>query len=101
VEAARALGQRMIREGGATVESRLAYGMKCLLSRSPSPGEMQFLKSGLEKRQAFYRQNPEAAKKLLEVGIWPRERSQDPAEVAAYTVAASTMLNLDEAVTRE
>jgi len=101
VEAARALGQRMMREGGTSPESRLAYGFKCLLSRAPTAEEMKFLLAGFDRRLAAFRREPESARKLLEVGIWPREKTLDTAELAAYTVSASTMLNLDEAVTKE
>jgi hypothetical protein len=48
-----------------------------------------------------FRKNPEAAKKLLKLGESPANAHLDSAEVAAWTLAANVLLNLDEAVTRE
>ena len=42
----------------------------------------------------------EAAKKLLSVGESPRDEKLDPSELAAWTTVASTILTLDEVVTK-
>ena len=39
-----------------------------------------------------------AALKLLSVGEYPRNPTLDPAEVAAGTMVATTIMNFDEAV---
>ena len=44
---------------------------------------------------------PDGAKKLLAVGDLPANPALDPAELAAWTLTASVVLNLDEAVTKE
>jgi mono/diheme cytochrome c family protein len=100
VEAARVLAQRMLREGGESAEERLAFGFKCVVAREPSAAEMEILRAGLLKRLARYRSNPEEARKLIEQGVYRVDRSLDSAVLAAYTVAASTILNLDEAVNK-
>jgi hypothetical protein len=41
VEAARFLAQRMIKEGGTSIESRLTHGFHLLLGRNPSPQELR------------------------------------------------------------
>ena len=45
--------------------------------------------------------DPDAAQKLLAVGEAPRNEKLDPAELAAWTMVASMILNLDETVTKE
>ena len=101
VEAARFLAQRMIQEGGATAESRLTLGFRLLLARDPSPQELKILTAALERALADFRRDPEAAKQLLAVGETRSGAGIPPADLAAYATSASTLLNLDEAVTKE
>jgi hypothetical protein len=101
VEAARALGQRMIREGGSSAESRLQLGFRFIAARSPRPRELEVLIRGLQRAMATYRADPAGAAELLRVGESKPDGSIEAAELAAYTTVASTLLNLDEAVTRE
>jgi hypothetical protein len=101
VEAARALAIRMMREGGATPESRLAFAFRVTLSRPPLPEESRILLGSLEKRLAHYRANPKAAGQLLVEGDLLNDPWLKDPDVAAYTILASTILNMDEAVTRE
>ena len=101
VEAARVLAQRMLQEGGLTESQKLSYGFKCVLSRAPTTEELRYLSAGLQKRLAKYQKDPGAARDLISVGLYRVDKSLDPALLAAYTVAASTILNLDEAVNKE
>lgn len=101
LEAARVLAQRALKEGGATPESRLAYAFRLVLCREPSEQEVQILEQGIQKRIAKYEADPKSAQELIKVGDAPIDPKIDPAELAAYTVAASTILNLDEAITKE
>jgi hypothetical protein len=101
VEAARFLAQRMIREGGASAESRLVHGFRLLLARNPSPQERKVLTAALERTLADFQRDPESAKQLLTVGESKTEASISPADLAAYTTLASTLFNLDETITKE
>jgi predicted ATP-grasp superfamily ATP-dependent carboligase len=55
----------------------------------------------LERRLAKYKADPEAAKKLLSVGERKLSPNVDVSELAAYTLTANVILNLDETVTKE
>lgn len=101
VEAARVLAGRMIREGGATPSSRIAYGFRLAAARAPSAEEVRVLSAGLERRLAAYRNDEAGAKQLLAVGEAPRETNAPAAELAAYTTLAGVLLNLDEVVTHQ
>ncbi|MDR3687901.1 MAG: DUF1553 domain-containing protein [Fimbriimonas sp.] len=101
VESARILANRMITEGGPSVKGRLDYAYERALSRPPTSSELRILESGLARRLAHYRQNPMAAKKLIAMGDAKNSPGVDSSELAAYTVVASTILNLDETVTKE
>ena len=101
VEAARRLAERMIAEGGATPELRIAWGFRRVMCRTPDADELKVLAAGVEKRLTKFRQNADAAKQLIAFGEAKSPANLDPAELAAYATAANVMLNLDEAVTRE
>ncbi len=101
VEAARALAQRMIREGGTTPKDRLTWGFRQVASRKPDAAEMKILSSGLERHLARYRQDQASAKALVTLGESPSDKDLSPAELAAYTLTANVLLNMDEVVTRE
>ena len=101
VEAARNLASRMLTEGGSTAEQRLAHGFRLALARVPSESEMQVLLSGLDADMQRFVRNPEEAERLLKFGESKPPADLTPAELAAYTLAANVIFNLDEFVTRE
>ncbi|NBV20413.1 MAG: DUF1553 domain-containing protein [Proteobacteria bacterium] len=100
VEAARFLAQRMIKDGGGTEETRLTHGFRLLLARPPSPAELKVLRGAYERARADFTKDTEAGKSLLSVGSAGFDAKLNPAELAAYTTVASTLLNLDETVTK-
>jgi hypothetical protein len=101
VEAARALAERMIREGGSSPAKRLKVAYLAVLGRAPNASESTIHAKALSRDFAHYRQHPDEARKLLSEGDSPVPGSLDKSELAAYTITASTILNLDEAITKE
>ncbi len=100
VEAARALAQRMMREGGRSVDDRLRFGFAACTSRQPNDVEMSILRGLLTERLVQYRNQPASAAALLAVGQSPRDTRLDTAEHAAYTAVARVLLNLSEFLTK-
>ena len=49
---------------------------------------------------ATYQADVDAARKLISVGSQPPDEKQDPSELAAWTMLANLILNLDEVVTK-
>jgi hypothetical protein len=101
VEASRVLAERMMREGGATPEDRITTGYRLATARKPDPESLLLLRDGFESRLAEFQAQPEAAKALVSHGASKADASLDPAELAAYTVTANVLLNLDRVVTRD
>lgn len=101
VEAARKLAQRMILEGGATPEERLTYGFRWTTARKPSAEELAVLVRVYQSHLAEYQADKAAAEKLIAVGETKRDEVLDASDLAAYTMTANLMMNLDEAVTKE
>ncbi len=101
LEAARKLAERMIREGGSTVDARLGFAFRLVLSRNPSPKELTLLRAAYARDAERYRSAPADADKLLEQGEAPMPRKFPRPELAAWTEVASILLNLDETITRQ
>ena len=101
VEAARFLAQRMIRDGGARPESRIRHGFRLVTDREPRHAELTVLVNGWRRLEASFRADRAAAESLLTVGETKADPNFDPVELAAYSAVASTLLNLDETITKE
>ncbi len=98
VEAARVLGERMLKEGGATPAERVRFAFRRLAGRDPLPGEEKLLITLYALQlEHFRRQAPEAAQ-LLQIGDRKPDTTLSPAEVAAATVVAQAILNMDATV---
>ena len=100
VEAARALSQRLIKEGGHDTASRIDYGFKLALSRPVTAKETRVIERVLSAQLTRFRNDPQKAKQFLAVGQMARDESIDLAEHAAWTVVAQLLLNMDETLTR-
>lgn len=101
VEAARGLAVLVSRDADAGPEERVREMFRRATGRYPSEAELQILRNGLDWHLARFREQPEAARQLLAIGDSATESAMDSAELAAYAAVASTILNLDECVTRE
>ena len=99
-EAARNFAQRMMLEGGATPAERIAWAWRTVTSRKPADGELAIVEQALQKHLEKYRANPAAAKEAISYGESKRDENLDPAELAAYSLVANLVLNLDETVTK-
>lgn len=101
LEAARKFAERIHQEGGTTLETRLRHAYRLALSRAPRPEETELLLSLYGQALEKFRRDPKAAEKLLTHGDAPRDVALNPSALAAWTTVASTILNLDEAITKE
>jgi hypothetical protein len=101
VEAARALAQRMLNEGGRDPVKRIQFAFRQATGRKPAVAEIQLLNDLAQKELTVYRRDKAAADKLLRVGESPYDKKLDSTELAAWTVVASSILNLDETITKE
>jgi len=91
----------MLKEGGATPERRIRFAFEHAVGRKPKAAEMKILKDGLTRHLEFYRQDAKAAKELIAIGEAPVPKGMDAAKLAAHTVIAGLILNLDEVITKQ
>jgi hypothetical protein len=101
LEAARVLGQRMVKEGGTAPDKRIAFAFRLTTGRVPTAKETGVLSGVLHDAQDRFQTKPESALKLLAQGEYPRDPKLDVKELAAYTEVASLILNLDETLSRQ
>ena len=101
LECAQALAKRMLNEGGATAEQRAAFGLRACLAREPKKDEAKQLAALAAKQLARYREDSESAAKLVKFAGAEMKEKADTAELAAWTVVANVLLNLDEFVMKQ
>ncbi len=100
VEAARLLAQRALHHAEDDTDAQLAYAFRLTTGRSPEPRELGVLRSIYDAQLAVFTADPDAAAALNAVGEAPRDDTLPPAELAAMTLVANTLLNLDETLTQ-
>ena len=101
VEAARGLAQRMMREGGASVDDRVRHGFRLATGRMPTASELQQLAGAYQRYLKVYADEPAAGAALLTVGEAKPDEKLDKSQLAAYATVASIILNLDETISKE
>jgi hypothetical protein len=104
LECAQALAKKTVKEGGGTDTDRVRFAFRRVLGRQPSAHELEVLKGLLDKESRRIAEGWVAASELatgkLDVpGDLPAGIT--PTQLASYTVVCRTLLNLDEAITRE
>lgn len=96
MNAARALAERMVNRPGDRSE-QIAFGFRCCTSRRPTAKELNILHAAFDRHYEHFRDNPRLAKSLTHS---PSDDAKQLALQAAATMLASTLLNLDETLTR-
>lgn len=99
-EAARALAERLMLEGGTTPEERIAFAYRTVLARRASPEEIAIVQDTFARHVARFGAQPEAAKKAVAYGETAPKPGLPAPELAAWTMIANLLLNLDETITR-
>jgi hypothetical protein len=100
IEAARKFAGRILAQSGGD-DTRLTHAFEIALGRPPNDRERKAVSGFLEKMRTRFSSEAEAASGLIRQGDSPPEPGIGAAELAAWTAAASLILNLDEMVTRE
>jgi hypothetical protein len=95
-ECAQALAREILEAGGTTDAERIAYGFRRCVARAPEPEEA----AALERFHAKQQQRI-AAGDLAEGAIVPAAATGEEAELAAWTLTARVLLNMDETITRQ
>jgi len=100
VEAARVLAERVLRTGGSDTGERIDLMFRRVLARYPDDTEREELSEVLTRFIKRYKNAAEDATKLIAMGQREAAKTIDARELAAYTLLANLILNLDESITR-
>src|SRR5205823_1078661 len=79
VEAARVFAQRVLTEGPADLEGRIAFAFRTALARRPSAAEVQVVKRRHQLLLERYRKDLKAAEQVAKAGRHPRPETLDVA----------------------
>lgn len=101
VEAARALGQRVMTNcQDKSLRDQITYAFRLTLARKPTQEELTLLEHLYTDELTHYKQNADAAKSLVKVGESEKPKDLDDATLAAWTAIANVLFNLDETITK-
>ncbi|HBL41799.1 MAG TPA: hypothetical protein DDZ90_00215, partial [Planctomycetaceae bacterium] len=100
-EAARKLAERMLEYHEQSPAARIQYAMRLVLARDANERELPVLVNAMERSHSRFQKDTQAAQQLLSVGESQPNQQYDAAELAACTIVASLILNLDETINRE
>jgi hypothetical protein len=95
VEAARKLGERIIKEGGATDETRVKWSFREVTGNFPTPEQLAILTELTTQQRGFFTTKSSDSEALLKVGDSPPDPALDKTEIATFTALAQALLNMD------
>lgn len=96
VEAARALAQESLQQPGDTLD----FMAERLLARPLTAKEKKIVESNAKDLLAAYQAAPKEAEKLLAVGELKADEKIPATKLAAYTMVANVLMNLDEVLNK-
>lgn len=100
VEAAQALARRIAKEGGDTPESRADFALQLCLARPPQLEQRMAIVELYRDELAHYKTDANAAEQMATDPLGPLPAGMDAADLAAWTIVANVLLNLDGVLTK-
>ena len=95
VEAARMLGERMMKEVDGSASDRIIFAFRSLTGKWPSEKELTVLREQYKAAVQKFGAQPEKAEGLLNTGEYVRDVQLAENELAACALVATTIMNLD------
>jgi hypothetical protein len=99
VEAARGLAELMIKKE-ALPQKRISTGYRMATGMTPDSETLKIMVENYKRRNLEFKKDTEAAKSLVKAGASSYDTSLAVDELAAYTVTANVLLNLDQVLTK-
>ncbi|MEX0324197.1 MAG: DUF1553 domain-containing protein [Puniceicoccaceae bacterium] len=100
IEAARAAGTRAWHDANGDTGRFIRDLSRRFISRDPDSLENDILTTLFKEQREYYTANPESATALIEVGHAKADGSIPAADLAAVTILAQALMNLDESVVK-
>ena len=99
VEAARKLGERILKHGGPTDESRAKWAYREVTGKAPTSEQLPLLLEIITGQREFFTSKSSDADALLKVGDSKPDPALDKIESATAATLAQALLNLDANIT--
>ena len=96
VETSKALAYRMKNEGGSSLNEQLELGFLLALSRKPNNNELEIMSDLYSNELSKFSKNRDRAVAYLSVGDYKIPKEYPVDEMAAMTIVANTLFNMDE-----
>jgi len=100
IECAQAIAGRVVAPPGTDVRARATRAFRLVLARAPESRELERLVSLYQSELKHYQADAKAAEKMAASELGKPKEPCNLAELAAWTVVANVLLNLDEAITK-
>ena len=100
IEAARKLAERTLRDAAPGIPARLDRLATVVLARPFTDAERAAMEKAHARFAAHFSACPSEAEKLLAVGECKYDAAMPAADLAAWTLSASQVLNLDAAINK-
>ena len=92
--------RRTVREAPPDPAARATYAFRLCVARAPAPAERETLVAAFLRERDHFATERRAGREMLG-GVGARTPEAEVPELAAWTVVASALLNLDETLTKE
>ncbi len=100
MEAARVMAQNILISNQGP-EENITVAFRKLTGRKPKDREMNMLTKVYNESLNNFKEHPSLVSDLLNIGDYIIDEELDQPKLAAHTVTFSTILNLDETITKE
>ena len=101
VDAARGLARRVVRDQPGDHAGRAIHAFRLCVARPPEPEELHLLLAEFHRERDHFATEPRAARQVVGDESGPRVPAAELPDLAAWTVVAGVLLNLDETLTKE
>jgi hypothetical protein len=98
VEAARLLGERMMKETNGDISMQITFAFRVLTGRKPQKEELKILENLYDEEFNIFKKDSKKTKDWLSTGEYPIDKNLDKPQLAACAFIASTIMNFDEFV---
>jgi hypothetical protein len=99
VESARVLAEQLVKECGGDVDACITKAFRLATGRKPEAREQEILRRLYREQLSLFEKSPPAVEQYRNTGEHPPDKTLLGPQVAATTVLASMLMNLDEFVT--
>ena len=100
IECAQAIARNIATQSATDVKARATHAFRLVLARAPQPKEVERLVALFQSELKNYEADAKAAEKMATSELGKPKEATTLAELAAWTVVANVLLNLDEAITK-